>query len=105
MRLTSPTLWSETGISVYSASGDVWLATTDGSIVDGIFEEFRPPSAEEIAALNSQMSLSGALARLAAESSIRSEESQRTQWYHQYWINVRGATATIVDGSTSPAPM
>jgi hypothetical protein len=97
MRLTSPTLWGETPISVYSAAGDVWLATTDGSIIDGIFEEFRPPSEEEIAALNSQMALSGALARLAAESSIRSEENQRTQFYHQYWLNVRGATATVVD--------
>ena len=40
----------ETEISVYSVAGNVDLQTVDGSVVDGIYEEFRPPTAEEIAA-------------------------------------------------------
>ena len=90
LKLAEPRALENLGASVHSA-GDVYLYVADGAILDAFYEEFTPPTEEEINELNQKMQLTGELAQEAAETAIRSQEGTRTQLYHEYWKKYRDA--------------
>lgn len=91
LRLLEPQSWRDVSTSVTSEFGNVELHVDSGSILDAIYEEFEPRTQEEIEASNLSMQLSGQQAQQAAETAIRSDETRRTQLYHEYWRQYRKA--------------
>ena len=92
MLLAEPTAWSDPVASIYTESGDIYLATTAGSIIDNWIEAPQTLTDEEVAQLDSNLQLSGTDAEAAALTAIRAEENQATTLYHNYWIDERELT-------------
>jgi Ca2+-binding RTX toxin-like protein len=96
LKLAQPDSWSDVEASIHSLGGDVTLETSDGSILDAFYEGFRPRSEAEAAAINEQLQLTGQEAVEAAQDEIRQEEAERTALYHRYFLDVRGATPSVL---------
>jgi hypothetical protein len=91
LKLVAPQDEVGTAASVYSEHCDVTLHVASGAILDAT-PESETRTQEELDALNSEMQLSGPAARAAAETAMRSEESHRTELYHEYWREYREAS-------------
>ena len=88
--------WDDVQASIHSKQGDVVLEVDEGSILDAVYEEFRPRTQEEAEALDQKLQLTGQQAQAAAEASIRAEENTQTQLYHTYWETYRDARPSDV---------
>ncbi|MHC5183407.1 MAG: hypothetical protein ACYSPI_03920, partial [Planctomycetota bacterium] len=97
LALAQPQPWDDVQASIHSKQGDVALEVNEGSVLDALYEEFRPRTQEEADALDQKLQLTGQQARDAAEASIRAEENTQTQLYHTYWETYRYARPSQVE--------
>jgi hypothetical protein len=86
--------------SIHSTTGTVNIEVVAGSVIDAIEEGFVPLTPEEIKARNAKLGLTGPEGRAAALAELDADANAKTEAYHRYWKEFRGATNVEIDSTT-----
>ena len=90
--------------SIHSTTGAINIEVVAGSVIDAIEEGFVQLTPEEIEARNARLGLTGAAGEAAALAELDADANAKTEAYHRYWKDFRGATNVLLDGSGEPIP-
>ena len=88
--------------SIHSTAGSVHIEVVGGSVIDGIEEGFFALTPEQIAERNARLGLTGEEGKAAALAELDADANAKTEAYHSYWTNFRGATNVLLDASGDP---
>ena len=88
--------------SIHSTTGTINIEVVAGSVIDAIEEGYVELTPEEIEARNARLGLTGAAGEAAALEELDADATAKTEAYHRYWKDFRGATNVFLDGSGDP---
>ena len=88
--------------SIHSTTGRIHIEVVAGSVIDAIEEGYVPLTPEQIEARNVRLGLAGAAGEAAALAELDADATAKTEAYHRYWKDFRGATNVLLDAFGDP---